>query len=314
MKLMKKLIIFFAVLFFSLNAFAALTVSSRTYSGSTETVKYTNGTSATFNSTSAPVTWASDHITKTITYTFADGTKNPVVSTVQPTIGKTYNVGAETVVTTYGDGTKTTVTNNSTSAPVTWASDHITKTITYTFADGTTNSVSSTQQPTQAGVILTPANYPSNWTTTGTVLKPSVSSLVNQYGDGTVSTLEAGTLSSPFNEATLQNKGITDPNAVVKTPTNIQYDLSWGTPDKNGPSYANLFGNNTSGSIPLNNINVMGYLVNGTLGAPHQEVLNAWNQGWTGQGKNILMVDNYLSTDEYSHGVTTMLIAKRYAF
>jgi hypothetical protein len=54
--------------------------------------------------------------------------------------------------------------------------------------------------------------------------------------------------------------------------------------------------------------------VNGSLGAPNQEVLNAWNQGWTGKGKNILMVDNYLLTDEFSHGITTMLIANRYAF
>ena len=248
---MKILIIFFAALLFSLNSFAALVVSTRTYSGSVETVKYTNGSSATFNSTSAPVTWASDHITKTITYNFADGTRNAVVSS---------------------------------------------------------------QQPNQSGGSYSTSIYPSNWTSTGIVVtKPVTSPISFTYGDGFVNT-QSGTVSSPFDENLLAAKSVTDPNAVIKTPSNINYDLTWGTPDKNGPTFANLFGNTIHGSITLNNINVMGYLVNGNLGAPNQEVLNAWNQGWTGQGKNILMVDNYLSTDEYSHGVTTMLIANRYAF
>jgi len=327
MKVMKKLIIFFAVLFYSLNAFATLTVSSRMYSGSTETVRYTNGTSATFNSTSAPVTWASDHITKTITYTFADGTKNPVVSTVQPTVGKTYNVGVETVLTTYGDGTRATVVNNSTSAPVTWASDHITKTITYTFADGTKNPVVSTQLPSQSGGSYSASIYPSNWTSTGVVVTKPVTSAINfTYGDGFVNT-QSGTVSSPFDENLLAAKTITDPNAVIKTPTNITYNLTWGTPDKNGPSYANLFANGLASSYTFQNTFVIwgktfsgqcllgpyvGYCSNGpTVATPHPEVIAAWQQGWTGLGVNVLMEDFFRATDV--HGVVTTIILDRYA-
>ena len=86
-------------------------VTSRTYVANVEVVNYSNGTSVTNVATSAPVTWADDHITKTITYTFADGTTNPVVSVVPGISSVFYSVNSETVFTKYGDGTTSSTTN-----------------------------------------------------------------------------------------------------------------------------------------------------------------------------------------------------------
>ena len=86
-------------------------VTSRTYVANVEVVNYPNGTSVTNVATSAPVTWADDHITKTITYTFADGTTNPVVSVVPGISSVFYSVNSETVFTKYGDGTTSSTTN-----------------------------------------------------------------------------------------------------------------------------------------------------------------------------------------------------------
>ena len=86
-------------------------VTSRTYVANVEVVNYPNGTSVTNIATSAPVTWASDHITKTITYTFADGTTNPVVSVVPGVSSVFYTVDSETVFTKYADGTTSSTTN-----------------------------------------------------------------------------------------------------------------------------------------------------------------------------------------------------------
>jgi hypothetical protein len=264
------------------------------------------------------VTWGTDHITKTITYTFADGTKNPVVSSVQPTKSTpTYSAGVETYTLTYGDGYKPTITANSTSAPVTWGTDHITKTITYTFADGTTNAVVSTQQPNQSGGSYSASIYPSNWSSTGVVVtKPVTSPIKFTYGDGFVNT-QSGTVSSPFDENLLAAKTITDPNAVIKTPTNITYNLTWGTPDKNGPSYATAFNQgNSSYSFP-SPLNIWGNTVTGynlssgpTFSAPHPDVIAAWNNGWTGKDVNVVIAD-YLLED---HGVIVTSIIKRYAY
>ena len=139
-------------------------------------------------------------MTKTITYTFANGGTNPVVSTVAGTAATpTYSGNTQTIVTTYGDRHTATATNTSTSAPVTWATDHVTKTITYTFANGGTNPVVSTVAGTISSPALTAAVYPSNWTTTGiTVTAPAVSSVATTYGDGYVSTAQDGTSSKPF--------------------------------------------------------------------------------------------------------------------
>ena len=92
-------------------------VTLRTYAANIEVVSYSNGTTITNIATSAPVTWASDHITKTITYTFADGTTNPVVSVVPGISSVFYSVNSETVFTKYGDGTTSSTTNTAKTFP-----------------------------------------------------------------------------------------------------------------------------------------------------------------------------------------------------
>jgi hypothetical protein len=297
------------------------TVTNISFSGSgdTQLVTYSNGSTATNTATSAPVTWASDHVTKTITYTFADRSTNPVVSTVPGVAGApSYAAGTQTIVTTYGDTTTSTATNTATSAPVTWASDHVTKTITYTFADRSTNPVVSTVNPTTSNPNLTVANYPGNWTTTGTVTAPAVSNVATTYGDGYVSTAQDGTSSKPFLQTTLAalSLPITDPNGNVSS-TTTTYNLSWGNPDKNGPAVANLFPNSSNTlSIALGyvGIAVTGQTTTGpTLLKPADDILAAWNAGWTGKGVNVLLIDDYANkgtctyANGFCHGVMTMM-------
>jgi hypothetical protein len=86
-------------------------VSSRTYDTDKLVVQYADGTSVSKKAISAVVTWADDHITKTITYTFDDGTSNPVVSVVPGVTSIVYAVDSETVVTQYADGTTAISTN-----------------------------------------------------------------------------------------------------------------------------------------------------------------------------------------------------------
>ena len=308
------------------------TAATPTYSGNTQTIVTTYGdghsATATNTSTSAPVTWATDHVTKTITYTFANGGTNPVVSTVAGTAATpTYSGNTQTIVTTYGDGHSATATNTSTSAPVTWATDHVTKTITYTFANGGTNPVVSTVAGTVSSPALTAAVYPSNWTTTGiTVTAPAVSSVTTTYGDGHVSTAQDGTSSKPFLQTTLAalSSPITDPNANISSSTTT-YNLTWGTPDKDGPGLSTVFQNGAVASITFTQpFTMWGATVSGqcpagpvfkfclngaTIGTPHQEVLEAWRQGWTGKGVNI-MIEDFLTQD---HGVVVTLLATRYA-
>jgi hypothetical protein len=175
-----------------------------------------------------------------------------------------------------------------------------------------TPTLVSTSTPT-----LTSANYSSDWTTTGTVVAPSVSSKTETYSDGSSIVLENGSSSNPFNQTTLSALSISDSNSFVLSPT-ATYNLTWGTPDKNGPAYAALHPN------PLNhlsnNLSYMGVTVAGqggvtgpTLVQPHADVLAAWNAGWTGKGTNILMIDDYASVGSCvgatsCHGITTMMI------
>ena len=299
-----------------------------TYASGVQTIVTTYGdgttSTATNNSTSSAVTWAADHVTKTTTYTFANGATNPVVSTVAGVAGTpTYAAGVQTIVTTYGDGTTSTATNNSTSSAVTWAADHVTKTTTYTFANGATNPVVSTVAGTVSTPALTPAVYPANWTTTGTVTGPSVSSRSTTFGDGYVSTAQDGTSSLPFLQTTLAAlpTPITDPNSNV-TSTTTTYDLRWGTPDKSGPAYANIFSNGSVAQITgPTTLNFWGTTVGGqstvgpTIGTPHPDVIAAWQSGWTGKGVNVLMEDGLTASpgNVPVHGVTTALLAQRYA-
>ena len=286
----------------------------------TTTYTYADKTTYAVTSTVEPtvsVTWKADNITKSSKYVYGNGKTSTVVQTVNPVLEKVYSAGMQSIVTTYGNGYVTTATNTATSSPVSWASDHITKTITYTFADGTTNPVVSTVQPVVGTPTLTTAVYPSDWTSTGTVTPPSVSSLKSTYGDGYILTTENGTLSKPFNQTTLSSQSITDSSGYVASSTTT-YNLTWGTPDKAGPSYAALFPSvssyiRLSGPITLWGQTVSGQacfsLCGATIWAPHQDVLDAWNKGWTGKGVSILMED-YLTQ---AHGMTTTLLANRYA-
>jgi hypothetical protein len=283
-----------------------------TYAAGVQTIvtTYGDGTTATAtnNSISAPVTWASDHVTKTTTYTFANGGTNPVVTTVAGVAGTpTYAAGVQTIVTTYGDGTTATATNNSTSAPVTWANDHVTKTTTYTFANGGTNPVATTVAGTVSGAISSNLN--------GVV---SVSPLVTTYGDGFVLTAEDGTSTKPFTQTTLMTKSITDPNSYTQSSTRT-YDLTWGvkatpfTLRTNDDVSAQL-----SSSIQLidfvsiyygaysratlnQGFSFTGSLAKTTSGFQQvwitPEVKAAWADGWTGKGVKVGILDDFTAND-----------------
>lgn len=147
-------------------------VAATAFEGSVQRVTYSDGRVVFNNPTNTEVTWASDHVTKTTTYTYGNGEKNSVLATVPGTNTTTYSGDIQTILTTYGDGTTTTAMNTATSNAVTWAADRVTKTTTYTFANGGTNPVVTTV-PGTAG---TPT-YSDNTQT-----------IVTTYGDGTTST------------------------------------------------------------------------------------------------------------------------------
>ena len=302
------------------------TAGTPTYSGNTQTIvtTYGDGTTATANNTAtgSTVAWAADHVTKTTTYSYANGGTNSVVATVPGTAATTYSGNTQTIVTTYGDGTSATATNNATASAVTWAADHITKTTTYTFANGGTNPVVTTVQGTVSTPVLAAAVYPANWTTVGTVIAPLVSSVSTTYGDGFVSTSQDGTSAKPFLQTTLAalSTPVTDPNANVSS-TTTTYDLTWGTPDKNGPTYSALFSNGSVSQITLGStMNIWGNTVGGvfsvgpTIGTPHPDVISAWQSGWTGKGINVVMEDSLTEVGKNPvHAITTTLLASRYA-
>ena len=115
---------------------------------------------------------------------------------------------------------------------------------------------------------------------------------------------------------------ITDPNANISSSTTT-YNLTWGTPDKNGPGYAALFPN--ASTRLASNLSYAGVVVSGqgvvgaTVVQPSADVLAAWNAGWTGKGTSILTIDGYtnrstcsgssVSTLVNCHGITTMMIS-----
>jgi hypothetical protein len=126
--------------------------------------------------------------------------------------------------------------------------------------------------------------------------------------------------------ATLQSA----PNADSKIQIDYAaYNLNTATTDDQGQVYAKQY---DSGSWqPDQPLNFWGqtltsascdYIQDGKchsntdtgpkLSAPAQEVVDAWNLGWTGKGVNILMED-FLYDKEKFHGTITSLIAYRYA-
>lgn len=230
-------------------------------------------------------------------------------SYVAPSVVNTSYSG-NTQTKTYSDGT--TVTNTASSSTASYASDHVTRTTVYSYADGGNNSVVDTVNPTISTPTLTAAIYPSDWTTTGTVTAPTVSAKNNVYGDGYVSAIEDGSSSSPFAQSTLSALSITDPNKYVTSATTT-YNLTWGTPDKDGPSYANVYpnaSNTLSAAKSYAGILVEGQTTAGpTLLQPSTDVLAAWNKGWTGKGANILAIDSFANRAGCAdcHGVVVMM-------
>ena len=192
------------------------------------------------------------------------------------------------------------------------------------------STLSSARVETTPGTSSTPvytaAVYPSNWTSTGTVTPPSESSVVTTYPDGYVTTTQDGTSSKPFLQTTLagQSTPVTDPNANVSSAT-TNYNLTWGTPDKNGPAFAAMFPTSAP-AAPLGVMHLMGRSITSyasstvgpTINTPSADVLAAWKAGWTGLGKNITLLDSYANiascsdtagTSNGCHGLHTMLIA-----
>ncbi len=187
------------------------------------------------------------------------------------------------------------------------------------------NSVPSSVSGVASAPTLSEAVYPDNWATTGIVIAPSVSRIVNTFADGSVTTEQDGTSAKPFLQSTLaaQSAPISDPSAHVSS-TSTTYNLTWGTPDKNGPFFAGLFPSAASqlGVLSLMGRSVTSYTslaVGPTLLKPSGDVVAAWNSGWTGLGKSILLFDSFsdiatcsdaVSSSNECHGMHTLLIAK----
>ena len=183
----------------------------------------------------------------------------------------------------------------------------------------------------QTALTLTPAVYPSNWlsgTSHGVVVKPSTNALRRVLSDSSIYT-EDGSALFPFLQSSLTPSGptglgaINDPNAYVLSPTNVSYNLNWGTPDPAGPQFARLFPNQTNlftfapqmwgGSyygpqISGNNFYYM------TAKKPNADVIAAWNNGWTGKGQNILVIDDQtgLMNGKDGHAAITSFLAGYY--
>lgn len=136
-------------------------------------------------------------------------------------------------------------------------------------------------------------------------------------GGGSSATLSGGALAPvPVTQASLVAQGNTDPNLVVSS-TTTDYDLRRGTPDAAGQSYALRYPSaSTQLTTSLNyfGVPVAGQGVTGpTLVQPAPEVRDAWNQGWTGKGTSILLIDGYAARTSCAnasdcHGVSTALI------
>jgi hypothetical protein len=115
--------------------------------------------------------------------------------------------------------------------------------------------------------------------------------------------------------------------SMIKANDKIQkFDLTEGTKDSNGARYAaENNGNVREFAFPLNYMgNIVRNYWNSNSGpeiitAP-SEIKQLWEQGWTGKGSDILLID-YFSGKSAFHGVTTTMItdvfapgATKYAF
>ena len=101
--------------------------------------------------TKTAVKWASDNVTKTTTYTYADRRTHVVVANIFPTIDSTVSGIIKTTVATYGNGKKITTkeTASLVGGSVPYNSDYSSKSATYQFLDSTTVDVSRDLTKTQ---------------------------------------------------------------------------------------------------------------------------------------------------------------------
>ena len=180
--------------------------------------------------------------------------------------------------------------------------------------------------------VLQAASYPLNWDGNTEVTPPKVSPRESVYADGT-RVVRDGSEQKPFLQSELNAAAITDPNAVVRSVSQVaaastsssaykalDYDLRWGTPDPKGPGYADLYANGDW--RPERPLYFWGQRLSGqgcfsqcgpNIGQPATEVMDAWKLGWTGKGVNILMEDFLYFNEGAYHGVITSLLAYRYA-
>jgi len=333
--------------------------------------------------TKTTVIWASDNITRTTRYDYADKSTHIVTDTITPVVTKTVAGMVQTVTTTFGnpkakplvtretgvliadsvnlsgdfgsktaryrfsDNTETVVTTNRTKTTVIWASDNITRTTRYDYADKSTHIVTELIEPTvtvtwapdkitkttvtvfgngkttRSVMVVQPSEppvqyaeavYPNTWASGngGVVTAPSVSARQKIYGNGYIEVLETGTSWQPFLQATLSSRGISDPNSFVQSPTSI-YDLRWGTPDPAGPMVASDFRSAGTSRKLAKSWSIAGYKIDGvcysgstaytcggpTFKRPPDDVLDAWDKGWTGKGSNILVIDSFKKQSGY---------------
>jgi hypothetical protein len=315
--------------------------------GATKTTitSYSDGSSdsASLTGTLTTPSYSTDGSQKTLVYSFNDGTTHNGATLNGTLTNKTYSADSSQEFKTYSfsDNSSYTATLQSTGFQTQWGSDHKTKTITYSFADGNSRAYVTTVQPNTVVPVATPAAYPSDWSTgnsIGSVTPPTTAPKQDVYGDGVVKQVwEDGTAAKPFQQATLTPNGATgtgainDPNAFVTAPTKGNYDLHWGTPDPAGPAYAANFNQgNSSYTLPTSTkifdavltSNTSGCLSAGDkvsgcgaiLSTPSSEVIDAWNKGWTGKGQNVLIYDDIGASPISPHPATVETIAYRYAW
>jgi hemolysin activation/secretion protein len=115
--------------------------SGSTYRGSTQTyvVTFGDGTSTTVTekAVSQVEKWASNHIIKTTTYKFPDGSEHSEQQRVDGVRrAPTYKGNVQTVITEYGDGTTSSEVSRATDERRAWTDDHSARIDTYTFTDG----------------------------------------------------------------------------------------------------------------------------------------------------------------------------------
>jgi hemolysin activation/secretion protein len=115
--------------------------SESKYKGDSQsyTVTFADGTTTnvTEKAVSESVSWASDHVTKTITYKFPDGSIHSESEKTQGVTRKPqYQGGQQIIVVEYGDGTLSKSVNKAVDQRRAWTDDHTARIDTYTFADG----------------------------------------------------------------------------------------------------------------------------------------------------------------------------------